>query len=361
MTLVIRNKKIIIPIIVAIIIIGLIVWLMFHDNHTDETFIQSNGRIEATEIDIAAKLAGRVNNVFIHEGDFVKAGQLLADMQIQVLEAEKAEAIAQHQQAINNEVSSRAQIDLQKSNKIAAEAVVVQYESELDAAQRRFNRSQALAKRDALSQQQLDDDRAQLNSAKAAVDSAKAQVTATDAAIETAKAQAISSASAIKAAEASIARIEADINDSKLTAPRDGRVQFKVAQPGEVLPAGGKVLNMLDLSDVYMTIFLPEMAAGKVIIGSEARIILDAVPDYVIPAHISFVSSAAQFTPKTVETKNERQKLMFKAKAQIDRDFLLKYLPHIKTGLPGITWVKLDPNATWPEKLTVIATEKDKK
>lgn len=353
MALTTRNKEIIYLIIAAVIIISVIVWITHRNNSAGDIFIQGNGRIEATEIDVATKLAGRVNNVLVNEGDFVKAGDLLADMQIQVLEAQKAEAIAQHQQSINNEANSRAQIVLQESNKIAAQAVVIQYESDLDAAQRRLNRTEALAKRGALSQQELDDDRAKVNSAKAAVASAKAQVAAAEAAIDAAKAQSIGAASAVKAAEASIARVEADINDSKLTAPRDGRIQFKIAQPGEVLSAGGKVLNMLDLSDVYMTFFLPETAAGKLAIGSEARIILDAAPQYVIPAYISFVSSAAQFTPKTVETQNERQKLMFKVKAQIDRDLLLKYLPYVKTGLPGVAWVKLDANAAWPDKLMV--------
>jgi len=84
-----------------------------------------------------------------------------------------------------------------------------------------------------------------------------------------------------------------------------------VAQPGEVLPAGGKILTILDLSDVYMTFFLPETLAGRVAIGAETRVVLDAAPQYVFPAKVSFVASVAQFTPKTVETATERQKLVF--------------------------------------------------
>ena len=94
-------------------------------------------------------------------------------------------------------------------------------------------------------------------------------------------------------------------------------MQYRVAQPGEVLGAGGKVLNIVDLADVYMTFFLPEQAAGRVALGQDVRIILDAAPQYVIPAAVSFVASTAQFTPKTVETASERQKLMFRVKAQI--------------------------------------------
>ena len=118
-----------------------------------------------------------------------------------------------------------------------------------------------------------------------------------------------------------------------------------------MLGAGGRVLNLVDLSDVYMTFFLPETAAGRVAIGSEARIILDAAPHIVIPATISFVSATAQFTPKTVETANERQKLMFRVRAHIDPQLLRQHLDQVKTGLPGVTWVKLDAQAPWPEAL----------
>ena len=109
---------------------------------------------------------------------------------------------------------------------------------------------------------------------------------------------------AIQAATARIERIMTDIVDSTLKSPVLGRVQMRVAQPGEVLGAGGRVLNLIDLSDVYMTFFLPTAAAGRVALGAEIRLVLDAAPQYVIPARASFVADVAQFTPKTVETKS---------------------------------------------------------
>ena len=137
----------------------------------------------------------------------------------------------------------------------------------------------------------------------------------------------------------------------------DGRVQVRVAQPGEVLGAGGRVLNLIDLSDVYITFFLPGTVAGRVALGSEVRIILDAAPEYVIPATVSFVASAAQFTPKTVETASERQKLMFRVRAQISQELLREHLNQVKTGLPGVAWIKLDANAEWPQNLSVRVPE----
>jgi len=288
-----------------------------------------------------------------NEGDFGQAGQPLARMQIQVLEAQRDEARAQYQQAVNTVVGAQAQVSLRESDKLATQALVTQRESELDAAQRRLARSEVLSVEGASSIQELDDDRARVRSVQAAVNAAKAQVAAAEAAIKAAQAQVVGARSAVTATEATIARIEADINDSLMTSPRDGRVQYRVAQPGEVLASGGKLLNLVDLSDVYMTFFLPETAVGKLSLGAEARIVLDAAPQYVIPATISFVASTAQFTPKSVETASERQKLMFRVKAQISRELLQKHLREVKTGLPGVAWVKLDQQAEWPATLAV--------
>ncbi|QWF52222.1 HlyD family efflux transporter periplasmic adaptor subunit [Bordetella hinzii] len=334
-------------------LLGYYGWRALNDRGPGEGFVSGNGRIEATEIDVATKLAGRVEDVLVNEGAFVKAGEPLARMQIDSLNAQREEARAQHQQAINAAASARAQIALRQSDKVAAQAVVVQRESELDAARRRLARSQTLSKEGASSIQELDDDRARVKSAEAAVAAARAQVTAAEAAIQAAQAEEVGARSAIAAAEATIARVQADIVDSELRAPRDGRVQYRVAQPGEVLGAGGKVLNLVDLSDVYMTFFLPEQAAGRVALGTEVHIVLDAAPQYVIPASVSYVASTAQFTPKTVETASERQKLMFRVKAQISPELLQRHLTQVKTGLPGVAWIKLDPDAEWPADLAV--------
>lgn len=316
-------------------------------------FVKGNGRIEATEIDVAAKLAGRLQTLLVDEGAFVKAGQKLAEMQVTVLNAQRDEARAQHAQTLTAVASARAQVSARESDRAAALAVVAQRESELDAARRRLARSQTLSSEGASSMQELDDDRARVRGAEATATAARAQAAAAQAAIAAARAQVAGAQAGVGAAEATVARIQADIADSALTAPRDGRVQYRVAQPGEVLSAGGKVLNLVDLSDVYMTFFLPETVAGRVALGGAVRILLDAAPGFVIPAEVSFVSSTAQFTPKTVETESERQKLMFRVKARIDPELLKKNLARVKTGLPGVAWIKLDDRTEWPAELAV--------
>lgn len=342
---------------IAIALIAWSVWTKMRPTGLGEGLVSGNGRIEATDIDVATKYAGRVGDIFVREGDFVKSGQLLAQMQIDVLNAQRDEARAQQQQAANAVASAEAQVTMRESDLAAAQAVVVQRGSDLDNARRRLMRSETLSREGAVSIQQLDDDRAAARNVEAALAAARAQATAAQAAIAAAKSQVKGARSTVTAVAATVARIEIDIADSQLKAPRDGRVQYRVAQPGEVLGGGGKVLNMVDLSDVYMTFFLPETVAGKVALGSEARIVLDAAPDYVIPAQVSFVASVAQFTPKTVETASERQKLMFRVKARIDPDLLKQHLKQVKTGLPGVAWLKLEQQAKWPQSLSVKVPE----
>lgn len=337
----------------ACAIVAALLWFELRPSGLGEGFASGNGRIEATEVDVATKLAGRVASIEVDEGAFVEPGQIVARMDTQVLDAQLLQAQAQVRQAENAERTAVAQVTLRESEKLSAEAVVRQRQAELDAAQKRHTRSATLVKRNALPQQTLDDDLARLQSSQAALAAANAQVASANAGISAAQAQVEEARSAVEAARASVERLQADIDDSQLRAPRAGRVQYRVAQPGEVLGAGGKVLNLVDLTDVYMTFFLPERLAGRVALGSEARLVIDAIPQYVIPAKVSFVASVAQFTPKTVETANEREKLMFRVKARIDPELLQKHLAQVKTGVPGMAYLRLDTEQAWPEHLAI--------
>lgn len=341
--------------VVAVILAGAaaLAWQALKPNGLPEGFASGNGRIEATEVDVATKMAGRVAELLVDEGDFVEAGQLVARMDTQVLEAQLHQAQAQVRQAENAQLTASALVAQRESEKQTAEAVVRQRQAELTAARKRFTRTEALVRRNALAQQQLDDDRAVLQSAEAALAAARAQVLSAEAGIAAARSQVVEAQSVVEAARASVARLQADIDDSLLKAPRAGRVQYRVAQPGEVLGAGGKLLNMVDLADVYMTFFLPARQAGLVELGQEVRLVIDAAPQYVIPARVSYVASVAQFTPKSVETASEREKLMFRVKARIDPELLKKYITYVKTGVPGMAYLRLEPDAEWPAELQI--------
>lgn len=238
------------------------------------------------------------------------------------------------------------------SEKAAAAAMVEQRETELVAAKNRLARTEILAKDGAVSKQQLDDERADVKSVAAVLSAARAQVDSAQSAIVAARSQVSSARSQVDAIKATIERINFDIEDAQLKAPLKARVQFLVAQPGEMIAAGGRVMNLIDLSDVYMTFFLPETVAGRIAIGTEVRIVLDAAKNVVIPAKVSFVADTAQFTPKTVETESERQKLMFRIKAKVDPVLLQKHIQQVKTGLPGVAYIKIDENAPWPAFLS---------
>lgn len=372
-------------------------------------FASGNGRIEATEYDIATKRPGRIASVRVREGDMVEPGQVLASMDTRDLDADLREAEAQSAQAREEKRRAVAAIgqregDLQsavagiaqrqsdrrradaavaqrQSGVEKAQATIVQRESELALARKELQRSQSLFERNLIARQKLDEDltradtmaatlaqeraaeqaaegalleaQAQRQMAEAALVQQEAQRAAALAALAAARIDVDSREAAIAAAGARMERIRADIADSTLTAPIRGRVLYRLSEPGEVLPAGGRVVTVLELSDVYMTIFLPTEEAGRAVIGSQGRIVLDAAPHLVLPATVSFVAPRAQFTPKEVETRAEREKLMFRVKVRIDPELLARHAEKVKTGLPGMAYVRLDPTADWPAHLHV--------
>jgi len=326
-------------------------WHTLANRGLPEGFASGNGRVEAVEIDVSAKIPGRIKEILVSEGDFVKAGQTLVQIDTEQLDARRRQAEAQLQRAIIGVDTAKIVVMQREAEQHAAMAVIEQREAQLEAADRRFARSEELVKSNTVSRQVLDDDRAAALGARAAVGVARAQLAASQAALSAAKAQVVDAEAAVDAARAAIETIVADINDSTLKSPRDGRVQYRVAQLGEVVSSGGRILNLVDLGDVYMTFFLPTAQAGRVEIGSDVRLVLDAAPQYVVPAKVSFVADVAQFTPKTVETEEERLKLMFRIKAHISPELLRKYIRQVKTGLPGRAYVRLDRTKEWPAEL----------
>lgn len=335
------------------VVAGLLAWRWLAPAELPEGFASSNGRIEGTRIDVATKTAGRVREILVREGDFVTAGELVARMDTQVLEAQRREAQAHLEEALIAIETAKAQVVQREAERAAAQALVGQRTAESDVRRKRLARTEGLEAKDFASRQKLDDDRADAQAAEAALQAARAQVAAAEAAVFTARSQVVRARSNVEGVRATIQRIQADVDDSELRSPRDGRVQYRIAEPGEVLPAGGRVLNLVDLGDVYMTFFLPTATAGRVSLGAEVRLVLDAAPGYVIPARATFVADVAQFTPKSVETEEERLKLMFRVRAHIDPELLRRYITRVKTGLPGMAYVRLDPNAEWPPQLEV--------
>lgn len=315
------------PILVVILVIaagyGVFAWLQAQRDTLPDGIVRGNGRIEADQADIAPKYAGRVAAILVAEGDMVAPGQLLARMDTEELAAD-----------IDR---SEAEVALAREKLHEAEAAVIQRESELRLAEHELQRAVTLVEKGHVSLSVYEQRQSTRDVAKAALEAAKAHV-------ETVRRE-------ITADEAEVRRIRSQISDAKLTSSVDGRVLYRLAEPGEVVSAGQPVLTLLDLEDVYMEIFLPATDAGRLAVGAEARIVLDVLPDYAIPAVVSFVSPEAQFTPKQVETIEEREKLVFRVRVRIPAELVARRIEHVKTGIRGVTYVKLRPSVAWPEQL----------
>jgi HlyD family secretion protein len=287
--------------------------------------VKTNGRIEATQVDVSAKYPGRLVTLTADEGDEVMAGQVVGQISSPETEAQLRGA--------------QAQVLKAKQALAEANATIAQRKSELETARTDYDRGVFLLKTGNITQQILDQRRNRFDSAEAAYVAANAQRDQAD--------------SQIQSAVADVERLQSILVDLVLVSPRSGRVQYRLARAGEVVAAGQRILTILDLNDVYMTIYLPAKEAGQLTLGDEARTILDPVPQYVLPATISFVATDAQFTPKSVETADEREKLMFRVKLQADPQVLNKYHRQVKTGVRGLAFVRTDPKVPWPAELSV--------
>jgi HlyD family secretion protein len=285
--------------------------------------VSGNGRIEAKLVDIVAKEPLRVKEILVDEGALVKADQVLVHLDTATLEASLAEANA-------NIAAAQEQVAV-------ANAGIVKQESEIKLTEIEVGRAQRLVAEGAGSQRELDVRRTKLATGRAGL--AEAQAT-----LKTAREK-------VDAARASAATIQTRIDDATLRSPVTGRVLYRLAEAGEVLGAGGKALTLVNLEDVYMEIFLPSDQAAALKIGSEGRITVDYDPNRPVEGYVSFVSPEAQFTPKQVETKSEREKLMFRVKIQLPKELSAQYVEHIKTGIRGMGYVKVKPSAVWPARL----------
>lgn len=304
---------------------GFFYWQQSRAGQLPAGLATANGRMEVERVDIATKYAGKLAEITVREGDAVPRGGVVANLDTTTLKAELAAAQAALRRA--------------ETGVTQAEAMVAIRQAEYKLSGVELRRVQELLKTSATPASEVDRRKSQHEVNYANIQAAEATVADAKAAVEQARAQ--------------VAQIDSTIADMVLAAPIAGRIEYKLAHPGEVLAAGGRVATLLDLSDVYMTIFLPTSQAGRVAHGSEARIVLDAAPAYVIPARVSFVAAEAQFTPKTVETSDEREKLMYRVKLSVDPQLLETYRDYVRAGLTGQGYVLTELGAKWPADLAV--------
>jgi HlyD family secretion protein len=315
--------RIAVPLGIAILAAGGSYWWMNRGPPLPSGIYHGNGRIEADPIDINTKFAGRIAELLADEGDMVRAGQVVAMMDTRDLQASLKKSEAQVEQARKAINEANANLDQQRTQVLLA--------------RQEMDRTQVLVKQGWVTKELFDQRKQTLDGANAGLAAAEARVT---------EAQ-----HALNAAIHDVELYKVNIADNTLVAPRDGRIEYRLANTGEVLPAGGKVFTMIDIMYVYMDMYLPTLEAGRVRIGADARIVLDAYQDHPIPAKVVFIATQAQFTPKMVETQTERDKLMFRIRVGIDSERLRARADAIRSGLPGMSHVRTNANVVWPERL----------
>ncbi|MGX9461913.1 HlyD family secretion protein [Shewanella sp. A14] len=309
------------------------VWQSFQVPALPADFASGNGRIEAVEVDISTKIAGRVDSILAEEGDLIQPKQVVAKINTDQLRAQLLGAEANVASAESQVASAKASIDQAKAELILAE--------------KEMSRARQLVKENHISKETYDTRVSQVAVAKAALEAAKAGLVYRERMVD--------------ALKASTTEIQTQIDDCVLKSPVIGRVIYRLAEPGEVLGSGGKVLTVVNLADVYMEVFLPSAQANNIAIGAEARIKLDIL-DFAIPASVSFVSPESQFTPKQVETLSEREKLMFRVKVRIPQDLVQSHIDDVKTGVRGVAYIRLTTKSgekptPWPDFLQKLPPE----
>ena len=375
---------------------------------TPEGFASSNGRLQLQNIDVASLRAGRVSQVLVHEGDLVEKGTPLVtlsseelDTQLQGAEAAKSQAEAAKLQAEGRKsqaqaAKARAEGAVTRAmgtEKRAeggyartqggvnqADAVIAAKKAQLQIALDNLNNTKALRKDDLVSIAELQQREQAYQAAKAevlAAQAAKAQAAAggteaqagiaeAQSGIAEAKAAVAEAQAGIEQAQAGINQAQAGINqaqsqinrvksiqsDMYVRAPQAGRVEYRIVEVGNVIAPGSKVVTLVDPNDVYLEIFLPTDSSNQVQIGSPARIVLDGIKA-VLPAKVSFVANQSQFTPKSVETKNEREKMMYRVKLSLDPQVASRYQTLLKGGMTAQGYVQLDPSKAWSKDLEV--------
>lgn len=276
----------------------------------------ANGRIEAREFDVASKIPGRLASVLVEEGDSVEASRIVARLDTRALEAQLREA--------------DSEIRRTQSAEQYAAAILGQRRQEHSLAAKNLARSERLAVNLVIAEQRLDQDSTAAKVAVSGLDAAQALVA--------------DAAAAIAVARARRERLATELEEATLRSPGSGVVLYRLAEPGEVLPAGGRVLTLLDLDDMFLTVFLPASLASRIRVGDEARIVADGYPADTIPGVVSHIAAEAQFTPKHVETERERERMVFRIKVRARENPDRRLRP----GLRGLAILRQADGSSWP-------------
>jgi HlyD family secretion protein len=312
---------------VAIVAIALVGWMLTRNGGDDGGRISASGTIEGTEADLGFQLGGRVALITPREGDRVTAGDVLARLEQNELDARRAAAVAQAEGA------RALLVELERG---ARPEEVRQSQSSVTAAQQRMQETEAALTRarrlyegGAVSREDLDHAVTANAVARAQYQQAREQMSMVNEGPRTERVQA--QRAAVRQAEAAIAQVQANTDNAIIRAPFSGVVTVRHREPGESTAAGAPVLTLMNTDDRWVRIYVREDQVGRVALGQQARITSDSHPGKTFNGRVSFIASEAEFTPRNVQTNEERVKLVYAVKVTIVGDAALD----LKPGIPA--------------------------
>jgi multidrug resistance efflux pump len=307
-------------------------------NREDPNLIRLNGRLEAPLIDVGPKVTGRVVQVLVREGDRVKAGDLLIrlDLGELALAVERDKAGVEAAEARYKDLASgsrRAEIE-------AADAQVADRKAAVDLAARELQRQEYLLSRKVAAERDVDRAKTELERAQAALETALKQAQLAREGFR--KWQTEQARDEVDRARATLRQALTVASESEIRAPADAIVLHRMAEPGLLLPAGQPGLTLAFADRLYVRTFIPEPQLGRVKQGQVAQVSVDAFPGQTFAARVTEISPDAEFTPKAVETRNERVNLVYGAKVDLDAGWKAPLVP----GQPAEVVVRAEQPST---------------
>lgn len=312
----------------------------------------SNGRLELNRLDVASLYPGRVERVLVAEGDTVKANEVLVELSSAQSSGQLAAAQAATLRAAELVQRARAGVTQAQQAIARADAEIAAYRQQQKVAKLELDNAKQMRREDLVSASELAKRQADFERATASVKAAQAARAEAQAAVAQGQAAVAEAEAGVKQATAQADTAASADADMAIRSPLTARVEYRLVEPGTVIGAGSRVISLLDPADVSMNVFLPNATVGGLRVGDEARLVLDGI-DAVFPAQVSFIASEAQFTPKAVETADEREKLVFRVKLKVPAEVAQRYDRLLKGGMTGDGYVRRDSSQAWPLALEV--------
>lgn len=379
--------------IAVVIIIGLASAFAYFLLRTEEEpgILEASGQVRGTEVTVSSRIAGRLDILNVREGQTVRKGDLIAQIGAAEIEARLEQAKGEAASAASRlaEASASLQVlgtsteqarlnvgitqeatthDTHRAREaiMRAEAEVKAAEADLSQERSNYQRNKSLLEKGFISPSYFDQVKARLDISEAKVDAARKAREEAEAAFERsgvgkdevqvrqkemqrlgyerARLEAVRDGvrGQMQSARAKVKEIEALLEDNKLTAPINGTVINRLAEPGELVAPGRPIVTLIDLSDIYVRVFVAEKEIGRIRLGNPARIAVDAFPGKRFSGQVSEISQQAEFTPKEVHMKDEREKQVFGVKVKIDNPD-----GYLKPGMPADVKIKWREEAAW--------------